>query len=107
MWILLAFALLLGLPAFASAHLPTVTVTAVDPGAQEAAKDPGAFAVTRMGGADAPLTVNYSVTGTATAGDDYQALPGSVTIPAGECCTPRPSSCSTTLTSTASCLAGA
>lgn len=72
------------LPAFASAQLPTVTVTSVDPGAQEATKDPGAFAVTRTGGLDAPLTVTYSVTGTATPGDDYQALPGSVTILAGE-----------------------
>ncbi|MBF7093647.1 hypothetical protein IUY40_19170, partial [Flavobacterium sp. ALJ2] len=30
-----------------------------------------------------PLTVNYSVSGTATKGTDYSALSGSVTIPAG------------------------
>jgi gliding motility-associated-like protein len=31
-----------------------------------------------------PLTVTYTVTGTATAGVDYAALPGSITIPAGQ-----------------------
>ena len=33
---------------------------------------------------DSALVVNYTVTGTATAGVTYTALPGSVTIPAGE-----------------------
>jgi GH35 family endo-1,4-beta-xylanase len=43
------------------------------------------FRVVRTGGSTAlPLTVNYAVSGTATAGTDYTALPGSVTIPAGQ-----------------------
>lgn len=79
-----ALALLLGLPTFASAQVPTVNVTAPDPNAVEATKDPGGFAVSRTGGTDAALTVTYSVEGSATPGKDYQALPGSVTIPAGE-----------------------
>ncbi len=35
------------------------------------------------GSNDEPLTVNFSVGGTATPGDDYEPLPNSVTIPAG------------------------
>jgi hypothetical protein len=31
-----------------------------------------------------PLTVNFAISGTATAGVDYTAIPGSVTIPAGQ-----------------------
>lgn len=84
MRILLTLALLLGLPAFAMAQVPTVTVTAPDPSAVEATKDPGSFAVTHSGGVDGALTVTYSVGGTAKAGEDYPALPGSVTIAAGE-----------------------
>lgn len=79
-----ALALLLGLPTFASAQVSTVNVTAPDPVAVEATKDPGGFAVSRTGGSDAALTVTYSVEGSATPGKDYTALPGSVTIPAGE-----------------------
>jgi len=42
-----------------------------------------AFTVTRHGSTASDLTVNYVVSGSATAGSDYTALPGSVTIPAG------------------------
>jgi hypothetical protein len=42
-----------------------------------------AFTVTRIGSTASDLTVNYAVSGTATAGSDYTALPGSVIIPAG------------------------
>lgn len=79
-----ALALVLGLPTFASAQVPIVDVTAPDSVAVEATKDPGGFAVSRTGGTDAALRVTYSVEGTATPGKDYPALPGSVTIPAGE-----------------------
>jgi hypothetical protein len=48
------------------------------------------FTITRTGSLIAPLTVGLSYTGTATFGVDYQALPTSVTVPAG--------SASTTLT---------
>jgi hypothetical protein len=60
-----------------------VTITAVDATATEAGATTGAFRVSRTGSTASPLTVFYSVAGTATPGADYTALPGSVTIPAG------------------------
>ena len=45
---------------------------------------PAAFTFRRTGGTNLPLTVFYSVSGTASNGVDYAALPGAVTIPAGE-----------------------
>jgi uncharacterized protein (DUF1800 family) len=44
---------------------------------------PGVFTITRTGSTAAPLTVYYTLGGSAVAGFDYAALPGSVTIPAG------------------------
>ena len=41
------------------------------------------FAVKRLGDASSDLTVNYRISGTASNGGDYAALPGFVTIPAG------------------------
>jgi hypothetical protein len=61
---------------------PTVTIVASAPAAAEPST-PGAFTVTRTGSTTAPLTVSYTVSGTATAGSDYASLSGSVTIPAG------------------------
>jgi hypothetical protein len=64
--------------------LPTVTIVATDAAAAELGLDPGTFTVTRTGSTAGPLTVNYMTTGsTATSGDDYSALSGSVTILAG------------------------
>jgi acetyl esterase/lipase len=61
----------------------SVLVQATDRNASEAGPDPGRFTITRNSqGGD--LMVTYTVSGTATAGDDYVALPGSVTIPAGQ-----------------------
>ena len=62
--------------------LPTVSVTASDPAAAESG-EPGQFTVTRTGDTAAGLVVDYTVGGTATAGTDYAALAGTVTIPAG------------------------
>jgi hypothetical protein len=60
----------------------TVSIAATDPSASEPSA-PGAFTVTRTGGGTTtPLTVAYTVSGTATS-SDYSALPGSVTIPTG------------------------
>ena len=42
------------------------------------------FLVRRSGGTNSGLTVFYSIGGTATNGGDYQTLPGTVTIPAGQ-----------------------
>ncbi len=62
---------------------PTVTITATDNTATENPLTTGYFTVTRTGSTTSALTVNYNVSGTATAGSDYNALSGSVTIPAG------------------------
>jgi hypothetical protein len=61
---------------------PLVSVTAFDSTATEAG-DTGTFRFTRTGSTAAPLTVTYTVAGTATAGSDYTALTLSVVIPAG------------------------
>ena len=67
------------------APVPTVTIAAVEANAAEANRDPGTFVVTRNGSSlAAPLTVNYSVSGSATNGTDYDDLTGSVTIAAGQ-----------------------
>lgn len=63
--------------------LPMVIVTAADPGAAELGPDPGAFVVRRTGATAGPLTVSYSLEGTALNGTDYLTLSGSVIIAAG------------------------
>lgn len=62
-----------------------VTVTAPDPLAAESG-DTGTFTFRRTGtnGISLPLTVNYTLSGTAINGTDYTGLAGSVTIPAGQ-----------------------
>jgi thermitase len=60
-----------------------VTVTASTAQAAEAGPTNGMFTVTRTGDTSAPLTVHYTVAGTALAGTDYTSLPGTVTIGAG------------------------
>jgi hypothetical protein len=62
--------------------LPTVAVAATDAAAAEPSNN-GMFTFTRTGSTTAALTVNFSVSGTATSGSDYTALGTSVTIPAG------------------------
>lgn len=59
-----------------------VTVAASTPQAAEAGSVPGVFTITRSGDNSAPLTVRYTVAGTALAGADYVSLPGSLTIEA-------------------------
>jgi hypothetical protein len=60
-----------------------VNVTAATPTANEAGPVNGVFTLTRTGDLGLPLTVNYTVSGTATSGSDYPALPGTVTFQAG------------------------
>ncbi len=67
-----------------SPELPLVTVSASMPNAAEAGPVNGAFTVSRTGATDDPLVVTYHVAGTATPGDDYVPLPGTVTIDAGQ-----------------------
>lgn len=63
--------------------LPTVTIAASDPAADEAG-DPGQFVVTRTGDTSAPLRVVLNITGSADPGLDYEAIATEVTIPAGQ-----------------------
>jgi hypothetical protein len=58
----------------------TKTADAAEPGTN------GTFRISLPAGytASAPVTANYNITGTATAGADYTALSGTVIIPAGQ-----------------------
>lgn len=64
-------------------NVPAVTVTASVATATEAGPTAGAFTFARTGDTTNPMIVHYTVGGTATAGADYTALPGVVTIAAG------------------------
>jgi hypothetical protein len=65
--------------------LPVVSIVASDSSAAESGPAPSAFTVTRSSGDPSlPVIVSYTVGGTATAGADYVALSGSVTILAGQ-----------------------
>jgi hypothetical protein len=66
-----------------TAALPTVTIAATAPTASEGG-GAGVFTVTRTGSTNSGLLVYYTITGTATNGQDYQMLPSSVTIPSGQ-----------------------
>lgn len=61
---------------------PTVTLAARQPIAH-AGGPKGKLLLTRTGDVSAPLTVGYTVGGTAAPGSAYRALSGSVVIPAG------------------------
>ena len=64
-----------------------VTVTATDANAGEGTPvNPGTFTISRTGSTASPLTVIYSISGTASS-SDYNALPTSITIPAGQAAT--------------------
>jgi len=63
---------------------PLVAMVASDASASEFGTNVGRFVIVCPNGANAaPLTVNYSVSGTAIPGVDYAALTGSVTLAAG------------------------
>ncbi|MDB9548932.1 beta strand repeat-containing protein, partial [Dolichospermum circinale] len=71
-----------------SSALPVISVAATDASAAETAigiaANPGQFTLTRLGGnINQAVTVNYTLTGTATNGTDYTSLPTSVTFAAG------------------------
>ncbi|PAW84683.1 MAG: hypothetical protein B9S33_11185, partial [Pedosphaera sp. Tous-C6FEB] len=63
--------------------LPTVSVISLDTTATESGGNSASFTFTRTGNLDRSLTVNYVSSGTATSGSDFNALPGSITIPQG------------------------
>lgn len=70
--------------------LPVATITATDASASEIGPDNGAFTISVEPAPESDLTVRYQVAGTATNGEDYAALSGSVVIPAGSFSAPIP-----------------
>jgi subtilisin family serine protease len=60
-----------------------VSITGSSGSITEAGQTSATFTLRRLGSTAEALTVHYAVTGTATPGSDYVALPPSVTIPAG------------------------
>ncbi|MCX6857023.1 MAG: alpha/beta hydrolase fold domain-containing protein, partial [Verrucomicrobia bacterium] len=61
-----------------------VSLIVSDANAAEAGLDTATFSVVRSAGSAGAITVNYTVSGTATSGVDFNTLLGSVTIPAGQ-----------------------
>lgn len=60
----------------------TLTITATDANASESGLDTGIFTITRSSeNITSALTVNYTVSGSATSGSDYNSIGSSVTIP--------------------------
>ncbi len=68
---------------YGTESLPLVRISATDKIGSEVGPDNGVFTVLRSGAATGDLIVNYTVSGTATPGTDYNSLSGSVTIPDG------------------------
>ncbi|MCI0635539.1 MAG: hypothetical protein L0206_16740, partial [Actinobacteria bacterium] len=60
-----------------------VFASATDLVAAENGSDSGTWTISRLGPTTEPLLVSYTLSGTADAGVDYLALPGSVTIASG------------------------
>lgn len=73
------------MPAAAAAST-AVGVLASDATASErsSGSNPGVFLFNRVGNLAEPLTVHYTLSGTAAAEEDYRALPGTVEFPAGK-----------------------
>ena len=68
-----------------AAPQPIVRICAVQPFATEAPQlTPARLLVTRTGDTTAPLVVNLTLGGSATNGVDYQTIPATLTIPAGQ-----------------------
>jgi uncharacterized protein (DUF1800 family) len=63
--------------------LSTVSVAATVPATDSASSVPAVFTFTRVGLVSSPITVDYTINGTAAPGVDYEPLAGRVTIPAG------------------------
>lgn len=63
--------------------VPLVNIAAVDAFAREGTDNTATFRIRRSGETNDPLTVFFSIHGTASNGVDYVAIPTSVTIPAG------------------------
>ncbi len=62
----------------------TVSISASDATAAEAGGNPGEFAIIRTGNLASALTVNLTVSGTATNGTDYETIPLTVSLAANQ-----------------------
>jgi uncharacterized protein (DUF1800 family) len=60
----------------------TVSVTSTTAAANNSGGQPGAYTFTRIGDITQPLTISYSMGGSANSGTDYAFLPGTITFPA-------------------------
>jgi hypothetical protein len=67
-----------------SLPFPTITVVATDADAHEAGTNPGAFTISRTGLTTVALTVNLTMSGSATNGTDYALVASTVSIPVGQ-----------------------
>jgi len=67
--------------------VPSVSIVAVSNATENGATN-GLFRLTRTGNAAQPLSVSYSIRGTARNGIDYARLSGSITFPAGQSVVP-------------------
>jgi hypothetical protein len=66
------------------AYLPFVSVQASGPLATEPGANPGVFTISRADGASSALTLSFNLGGTATNGVDYEEVPTTVTLAAGQ-----------------------
>ena len=62
---------------------PTIEIVASDAVAGEFTTNTARFAIVRSGDTNPAITVNYSISGSASNGFDYVTLPGSLTLKAG------------------------
>ena len=62
---------------------PTLTIGASDSAAAEAGSDPGTIVITRTGSTASSLTLNTTVSGSASAPSDYAEFTSPIEIPAG------------------------
>ncbi len=65
----------------------TVSVTATTATTDLNGGAPGVFTITRTGATTQAVTISYTLSGSATAGTDYQPVASSVTLPAGSAST--------------------
>lgn len=63
---------------------PVITITTPDDDIAETGPNPGTFRISRTGATTDPLTINYSISGTAGASDYTPTLTGSATILSGQ-----------------------
>jgi hypothetical protein len=64
--------------------VPVVTIGVVDGEASEVGPDPGTIRFSRVGDTSFGLSVNFTVTGTATQGGDYVSISTGFSFPAGQ-----------------------